>query len=127
MPKEISGTQKDARVCDADTGDAIEVCGIYTKTLRSKDTLDQIIDEKSNKNTARSTLKQKAAPVSQGSQSTEEKFNKILKYLKKRQPCQNWREGLAVKSTYCSARGPRFDFQYPHNSLSRYRTPVWGI
>ena len=37
-----------------------------------------------------------------------------------------WRDGLAVKSTSCSSRGPEFNSQHPHGSSKLSVTPVPG-
>ena len=38
--------------------------------------------------------------------------------------CWSWRNGLVVKSTSCSSRGPGFSSQHPHGSSQVSLTPV---
>ena len=37
-----------------------------------------------------------------------------------------WRDGSAVKDTFCSSRGPRIDFLHPQSSSQSSVTPVPG-
>lgn len=38
-----------------------------------------------------------------------------------------WRNGLVLKGTCCSWRGPRFHFQYPHGGSECHLNPAKGI